>query len=163
VEHYSHTEGLSSDSVWTLFEDREGIVWATTPNGLDSFRDPAVTTFSALEGLSKDAAVGFWLGKTGRSGLLTTGRSIASPTEQFPPFERVLVFQVIKSAPCLKIAPEICGREWMMDSTSLRMGTSAAYPNPVTVAGICNWPCRRRRGKYLGGVLRQAAKTCADS
>jgi len=63
VEHYSHIEGLSGDSVWTLFEDREGIVWATTPNGLDSFRDPAVTTFSALEGLSKDAAVGVLAGK----------------------------------------------------------------------------------------------------
>ena len=28
VEHYGHTEGLSGDSVWALFEDREGIVWA---------------------------------------------------------------------------------------------------------------------------------------
>ena len=65
VEHYGHTEGLSSDTVWTLFEDREGIVWAATPNGLDSFRDSAVTTFSALEGLTKDAAVGILAAKDG--------------------------------------------------------------------------------------------------
>ena len=58
VEHYAHLDGLSSDSVWSVFEDREGIVWAATSNGIDSFRDPAVTTFSALEGLPKDAAMG---------------------------------------------------------------------------------------------------------
>ncbi len=58
VEHYGRTEGLSSDTVRTLFEDREGIVWAVTTNGIDSFRDPRVTTFSASEGLGKDAASG---------------------------------------------------------------------------------------------------------
>jgi signal transduction histidine kinase/ligand-binding sensor domain-containing protein len=65
VEHYGHTEGLSSDTVWTLFEDRDGIVWAATPNGLDSFRDPAVTIFSSLEGLTKDAAAGILATKDG--------------------------------------------------------------------------------------------------
>ena len=65
VEHYGHTEGLSSDTVWSLFEDREGTVWAATPNGLDNFRDPAVTTFSALEGLQKDAAAGILAAKDG--------------------------------------------------------------------------------------------------
>ena len=65
IEHYGHTEGLSGDSVWTLFEDREGIVWAATSNGIDSFRDPAVTTFSALEGLATDAAVGILASKDG--------------------------------------------------------------------------------------------------
>ena len=47
VEHYGHTEGLSGDSVWALLEDREGIVWAGTTSGIDSFRDPHVVTFSA--------------------------------------------------------------------------------------------------------------------
>lgn len=73
VEHYSHTEGLSSDTVWTLFEDREGIVWAATPNGLDSFRDSAVTTFSALEGLTKDAAVGILATKDGAIWVANAG------------------------------------------------------------------------------------------
>jgi signal transduction histidine kinase/ligand-binding sensor domain-containing protein len=65
VEHYAHTEGLSGDSVWSLFEDREGIVWAGTTNGLDSFRDPRVTTFSSLQGLGKDVAVGLLASKDG--------------------------------------------------------------------------------------------------
>jgi signal transduction histidine kinase/ligand-binding sensor domain-containing protein len=65
VEHYAHLDGLSGDSVWSLFEDREGIVWAVTSNGIDSFRDPAVTTFSALEGLPKDTAMGILATKDG--------------------------------------------------------------------------------------------------
>ena len=58
VDHYGHTEGLSGDSVWALFEDREGIVWAGTTSGIDSFRDPRIVTFSASEGLGKDLAAG---------------------------------------------------------------------------------------------------------
>jgi len=73
VEHYGHVEGLSSDTVWTLFEDREGIVWAATSNGLDNFRDPAVTTFSALEGLPKDEAVGILASKDGAIWVANNG------------------------------------------------------------------------------------------
>ena len=51
VEHYGRTEGLSGDAVWALFEDREGIVWAGTTSGIDSFRNPAIATFSEVEGL----------------------------------------------------------------------------------------------------------------
>ena len=73
VEHYGHVEGLSSDTVWTLFEDREGIVWAATSNGLDNFRDPAVTTFSALDGLPKDEAVGILASKDGSIWVANNG------------------------------------------------------------------------------------------
>jgi signal transduction histidine kinase/ligand-binding sensor domain-containing protein len=58
VERYQRTEGLSSDSILSLFEDREGIMWAVTTDGIDSFRDPPITTFSAQEGLGSDAAAG---------------------------------------------------------------------------------------------------------
>jgi len=58
VEHYDHTNGLSGDSVYALFEDREGIVWAGTTSGVDSFRDPPVVTFSQVEGLAKDLPAG---------------------------------------------------------------------------------------------------------
>ena len=58
VEHYGHTEGLSGDSVWALFEDREGIVWAGTTSGIDSFRDPRVATFSAVGGIGEGSRGG---------------------------------------------------------------------------------------------------------
>ena len=73
VEHYGHTEGLSGDSVWTFFEDREGIVWAGTTSGIDSFRDPRVTTFSALQGLGKDLAAGILASRDGTIWVANSG------------------------------------------------------------------------------------------
>ena len=73
VDHYDHTEGLSGDSVWALFEDREGIVWAGTTSGIDSFRDPRVTTFSALEGLGKDLAAGILASRDGTIWVANAG------------------------------------------------------------------------------------------
>jgi len=82
VDHYGRTDGLSSDDVNLLFEDREGIVWAGTSNGMDSFRDARVTTFSASEGLGKDAAAGIlasrdgsiWVANDGSLDRIANGR-----------------------------------------------------------------------------------------
>ena len=73
VDHYGRAEGLSGDTVFTLFEDRERIVWAATTNGIDSFRDPRVTTFSATEGLGKDAASGVLASKDGTIWVANSG------------------------------------------------------------------------------------------
>jgi signal transduction histidine kinase/ligand-binding sensor domain-containing protein len=73
VEHYDHTDGLSGDSVWALFEDREGIIWAGTTSGIDSFRDPPVTTFSALQGLGKDLAAGILASRDGTIWVANAG------------------------------------------------------------------------------------------
>lgn len=53
-DHYDSGDGLSGNAISTLFEDREGNIWAITPQGLDRFRDLRVTTFSAREGLATD-------------------------------------------------------------------------------------------------------------
>jgi signal transduction histidine kinase/ligand-binding sensor domain-containing protein len=73
VEHYDHTNGLSGDSVWALFEDREGILWAGTTSGVDSFRDPRVTTFSPLEGLGKDLPAGVLASRDGTVWVANAG------------------------------------------------------------------------------------------
>ena len=73
VEAYGHTEGLSGDSVWALFEDREGIVWAGSTSGIDSFRDPRIVTFSAAEGLGKDLAAGILAGRDGTIWVANNG------------------------------------------------------------------------------------------
>jgi signal transduction histidine kinase len=52
VAQFSHDNGLTGDFVSTLFEDREGSIWAGTINGLDRFREPAVLTISANQGMS---------------------------------------------------------------------------------------------------------------
>ena len=73
VEHYGRNEGMSSDTTTVLFEDREGIVWAGTTNGVDSFRDPRIVTISALEGLGKDAAAGVLADKDGSLWIANSG------------------------------------------------------------------------------------------
>ena len=54
VDHFGKVDGLSSDAVSGLYEDREGILWVITSAGIDSFTDRNVITFSKPEGLSAD-------------------------------------------------------------------------------------------------------------
>jgi len=48
---YTQANGLTGDFVMRLFEDREGNIWVATKNGLDRFRNLAVRTISANQGL----------------------------------------------------------------------------------------------------------------
>jgi signal transduction histidine kinase/ligand-binding sensor domain-containing protein len=51
ADHYRSVDGLSSDAVYSLFEDKEGNVWTATSSGIDRFRDLRVTSFSLRDGL----------------------------------------------------------------------------------------------------------------
>ena len=51
---FSRSDGLSGDVIFSLFEDREGNVWASTNGGLDRFREFPVSTISVKQGLSSD-------------------------------------------------------------------------------------------------------------
>ena len=66
---FAHADGLSSDSVSTIFEDREGSIWVGTTNGIDRFREPAVFTISADQGLSGQA----WSVLAARDGTVWIG------------------------------------------------------------------------------------------
>jgi signal transduction histidine kinase/ligand-binding sensor domain-containing protein len=55
VDHFGSSDGLSSDVVFGLFEDREGNLWVATNKGIDCFRDLQITTFSTREGLTSPA------------------------------------------------------------------------------------------------------------
>jgi signal transduction histidine kinase/ligand-binding sensor domain-containing protein len=100
VDVFTSVDGLSGDTVRSLFEDREGAVWVTTDEGLDRFRNFAVPTITRKQGLSdgavsslvaaKDGTV--WIGTgTGlnqwRDGVITIyrkpgGRLLPSPVGQ---------------------------------------------------------------------------------
>ena len=49
---FNRTDGLSDDTVSALLEDREGNIWVATADGLDRFRDFAISTMSVQQGLS---------------------------------------------------------------------------------------------------------------
>ncbi|HMD98431.1 MAG TPA: two-component regulator propeller domain-containing protein [Terriglobia bacterium] len=70
MDRFTQANGLSSDTVSSIFEDHEGDIWVATLSGLDRFRDLAVTTISVKQGLSNDYVQsvlatrdgGVWLG-----------------------------------------------------------------------------------------------------
>jgi|RhiMethySRZTD1v2_1073278.scaffolds.fasta_scaffold06011_5 signal transduction histidine kinase/ligand-binding sensor domain-containing protein len=49
---FTTANGLSGASVTAIFEDREGSIWVATTDGLDRFREFAITTISVQQGLS---------------------------------------------------------------------------------------------------------------
>jgi len=87
-------EGLSGNLVTAFFEDREGSIWVGTTNGLDRFREPAVSTLSAHQSLPSPvwsvlpARNGsLWIGgfdglSRWKQGQLTRYRSAAASREQ---------------------------------------------------------------------------------
>src|SRR5262249_54796227 len=52
VDVFGSADGLSSDSINALFEDREGSIWVATTEGLDRFSDAQIVTISQKQGLS---------------------------------------------------------------------------------------------------------------
>jgi signal transduction histidine kinase/DNA-binding response OmpR family regulator/ligand-binding sensor domain-containing protein len=51
VSSFRTDDGLTDNSVLSLYEDREGSLWVGTASGLEQFRDTTVTTYSQKEGL----------------------------------------------------------------------------------------------------------------
>ena len=65
VEHYDSKDGLSGDSVRSIFEDHEGNVWVATAKGVDCFRDLKVLSWSMQEGLTADDVKSVEAGRDG--------------------------------------------------------------------------------------------------
>jgi PAS domain S-box-containing protein len=73
VDHFGRSDGLSSDAVFDLYEDDDGIVWAATSDGIDNFRDLPVTTFSTPEGLGRKGAASVMASKDGTVWVASLG------------------------------------------------------------------------------------------
>jgi len=88
VDHFGIEDGLSSNTVYSFFQDSEGNIWVATSQGADCFRDIPVVSFSMREGLSADNPVSVlvahdgivWVGNTGgldaiRDGMISSIRT----------------------------------------------------------------------------------------
>lgn len=66
IDHFGSADGLSSNAIYRLFEDREGNIWVSTSEGIDRFRDLRVVSFTSREGLSADDVNSVLAGRDGR-------------------------------------------------------------------------------------------------
>jgi signal transduction histidine kinase/ligand-binding sensor domain-containing protein len=98
TDTFRAADGLSGDYVMRLFEDREGTVWVGTIDGLDRFRELAVSTVSTKQGLSNSGvssvlAAGdgsVWISTIGglnrwKDGRITVQGGAALPADTEPP------------------------------------------------------------------------------
>ena len=67
IDHFSSFDGLSSDFVNGILEDREGNVWVMSPDGIDKFTKPAVTRLTRKQGLSSDSVLSVLTDRHGRT------------------------------------------------------------------------------------------------
>jgi signal transduction histidine kinase/ligand-binding sensor domain-containing protein len=54
VDHFDTKDGLTGDSIYAFFEDREGNMWVSTSAGIDRFRNFKAWSYTTREGLSVD-------------------------------------------------------------------------------------------------------------
>jgi len=66
VDTFTQSDGLSSNLIEALFEDREGNIWAVSSQGLDRFRELPVVTLGRRQGLSNDIVTTVFASSTGR-------------------------------------------------------------------------------------------------
>ena len=71
VDHFSSFDGLSSDDVNGLFQDREGNVWVMSPDGIDKFMKPAVPRMTRKQGLSSDSVTSVLIDRRGETWIGT--------------------------------------------------------------------------------------------
>src|ERR1700728_1841852 len=70
-EHYSRSDGLSSDFIRSIFEDREQNLWVATENGLDRLRRNKVLSLTRSDGLLSDTVTSIAAGSDGSVWLAT--------------------------------------------------------------------------------------------
>jgi len=95
MDFFTDQDGLTSNSIEGLFEDREGSIWVATNRGIDCFRENTIPTISTGQGLSsrvvlcvlaaRDGSV--WLGTSDglnrwKDGRLTIYRKVTRRARQ---------------------------------------------------------------------------------
>ena len=62
---FARTDGLSSDGVRAIYEDREHNIWVGTDGGLDRFHETAVSMLGEAQGLSSNHVISVLAGRDG--------------------------------------------------------------------------------------------------
>ena len=110
-DSYEETDGLSSGSVRTLFQDREGNVWVGTAKGLDRFRENKVTPLSRKEvvhdnvdlvlATAPDGSVWFTSFAGGAAWHLIGGRAVPENLPRRTPSDSRRILSLYAAKDCL--------------------------------------------------------------
>ena len=92
VDTFRESDGLSGNLIQALYEDREGGVWAVSPQGLDRFRELPVVTLRHREGLSTEHVTTvfassrgvMWIGCQTAVDSLSRGKITSIPRDKLP-------------------------------------------------------------------------------
>lgn len=117
VERFRTSDGLSSNNVLRIFEDREGSVWASTVRGLDRFRELSVVPYSTREGLNSDETASvmarsdgsLWVSTVRGLNILRDGK--VSTLDQGP--------EVLRSQQVTSMFEDEAGRTWIGAAQSM--------------------------------------------
>jgi hypothetical protein len=127
VDRFRSPDGLSSNSVNSFYEDREGNLWVAGSGGIDCFRDTRVVSFSTREGLSANQ-VGAVLAS--RGGTIRVGMTvlwIRSGIGACLPFGKGKAYHGTESGRCLKIMLATCGSALTTDYSSTKSRSSGRF------------------------------------
>ena len=92
VDTFTESDGLSSNVIQAIYEDREGNVWVVSPQGLDRFRELAVVTLGHRQGLSNEHATtvlasstgAMWVGSQTGVDSFSRGNVSSIPKDKLP-------------------------------------------------------------------------------
>ena len=140
VDHFAVANGLTGNSVDSIYEDVEGDLWVTTDKGIDAFRDTPVLTFSTSEGLIgtdvrsilalKNGSI--WVGDSKALNVIDSGRITAIEEGKGLPGHGVAaMFQDSKGTTWVGIDDEL-----MIRSGSQFTKIENSDGKPLTNAGI---------------------------
>ena len=72
VDQFTALDGLSSDTAESIFQDREGNIWVTSPDSIDKFTKPAVPRLTRKQGLSGDSVSSVLTDRHGKTWIGTS-------------------------------------------------------------------------------------------
>lgn len=96
--YFGRPQGLPSDYIWSLYEDRQGRLWVGTERGLCMFDGTSFKTYTTRDGLSADSIRALledrdgnlWIGTTGGLNRFSAGKFTAFTTRDGLPDNLVL-------------------------------------------------------------------------
>jgi signal transduction histidine kinase/ligand-binding sensor domain-containing protein len=132
VDRFTRTEGLSSNLVSTLTEDKEGDIWVGTARGIDRFRDPKLQLYSTLSGLSDDLVNSVYAGHDGAIWIGTGGGLNRLADEQVTVYSRA---EGLASPMVLSSYEDTSGKLWVATANGLMLRGPDRFVQVLTSRG----------------------------